>query len=1037
MKYLTTVVLGILGVNAPSFATQYYAVPALTGNANMGVNCIHAPQTIDSSGVATKCKQLTVPNNPRIAAQFPVPPKHYTVEFNNPDSPVFSEFNGYPMIIEHSSGKCFLRNQLVNTVEPKRNVLPSEFTSFEYDCPTGPEESFDTSRLLYQYTVSGAFQPQNDAHLFASVTMQMAAHYFAELYPQQAELCPEWGGQYCLKQLQQRVGYSVEGQKYSSDWDGEFVNLAEGGSVVGQFSHASSLDIVAHEIGHALLSWNSELLYQGEEPSAVQEAFSDMTALAARDYYIRHIDGGAANSFLQSPMVLAWQNSAEKMWWMGTGFNFSGNPLRYIAQPRFDLISIDDTRDLAEANGPHQKAGALNKFFYLLATSEQWSVERAYKLALKAANNCFRRDSGINEAGLCFQSQADYEDKALIGELLRQVGIVSWQSQSEHLAFDIERQLDELRFSVTDNRFSNNQVKRFNVSIDGVPYLAWQKNSGQGSFNKVKTGRLSMPLGAALVELEIQLSNGQTLSAARHVYSADQARCQPMMIGDAMTTLRVNEEQLNVTKVFEQLALNTALYSQDLLTLDFNTHLNNKVVSVFADLDRDRVFEDDNNSNELIFTQTDSSEGASFKLLGAEQVNEGPMLLRVRIDDTQKGACEVADGSQVIDLKINLKSGSNLQSVDFSSQQVNDQITLTAQATGQGSHTFNWYFNGNLEAENTDTLIRAFTAETLVQVDSLRDGQVVATQQKKVQPVASLDLKIQCAVEGTQCLFSTQHLPLPNSVSARYFWQFGDQVDTKDTRTDTSNFIFDYQSSGQYNANLTVYLDSLNAQFTTSTVVNIENAKPEIVFNTTADPLDPMRILFSVENIDLYKKVFWSVEQKRYEQSDLTRDWEYIFNEAGTYPVLLTVIYPDDTPKTIRKEIIVEPAAPVTQPNLQILSIHTDVMSSWAFWSCETKYARDVLPDSEIKSACNNAQINSVLVNTNLEDTSLLRSDYWVDRNKDGIFSQDEKNTNLSFKFDGSRVPVCVTAYTLEQAGSSSACIAPEGGATFNFYINK
>ena len=150
-----------------------------------------------------------------------------------------------------------------------------------------------------------------------------------------------------------------------------------------------------------------------------------------------------------------------------------------------------------------------------------------------------------------------------------------------------------------------------------------------------------MPLGAALVELEIQLSNGQTLSAARHVYSADQARCQLMIIGDPMTNLRVNEEQLNVTKAFEQLAVNTALYSQDLLTLSFNTHLNNKVVTVFADLDRDRVFEDDNNSNELIFTQADSSEGASFKLLGAEQINEGPMLLRVRIDDKQKGACEV------------------------------------------------------------------------------------------------------------------------------------------------------------------------------------------------------------------------------------------------------------------------------------------------------------------------------------------------------------------------------------------------------------
>lgn len=1031
MKYITTAVLSVFGLSAPSFAAQYHAVPALTGNANMGVNCINVPQTQSSSGIATQCQQLTVPNNPRIAAQFPVPPKHYDVMIRNMDSPVFSEFDGYPMVVELSEGRCYLRNELVNTIQPQRNVLPSDFQSFSYDCSHGPKESYDTSRLLYQYTVSGAFQPQNDAHLFASTTMQMAAHYFKDLYPEQRELCPRWGGEYCLKQLQQRVGYSSDGQKYASDWDGEFVNLAEGGSVVKQFAHASSLDIVAHEIGHALLTWNSSLLYQGEEPAAVQEAFSDMTAVAARDYYLRHIDGAVANSFLHSPMATAWLNSSEKQWWLGAGFSFNGAPLRYLAEPRFDLRSVDDARDIAEAIGPHQKAGALNKFFYLLASSPQWNIEKAYKLALKAAANCFQSNSSIAEAGLCFGSEADFADKALISDLLKQVGIVPSQAEATHLQFEIERQLDELSYSVSDRRFYNNQVTRFEVAVDGVPFVEWQKNNGQGSFAKAKNGRLKLPHGANLVEFAVKLSNGKVLSAARHIYSADQARCQPNLVGDAETSVAINSEQLALTKAFEQLSLQTDLYSQDEVALSFNIPLNNRLVSVFADLDRDRVFENDANNNELIFTQADTTNAVKFKLQGTEQLNEGPMLLRVRIDDQQQAACATANNSQVFDLKINLKQGSNLQTVDFSTQQINEQITFTAQASGQGEYTFNWYFDGQLEAKGVNILTRALLSQTQVRVDSIRDGKVVATQKKMVTPVASLGLGIDCAVEGTQCRFTTTHTHLPNTVSARYFWEFGDALNTADTRTNSDSFLFDYKTSGQFNAKLTVYLDSLNAQFTAATQIKIADIRPELSFSSETDPQNALRVLFSVDNIKQYKRVLWFVEQQRYEQTDFTQPWDYTFNKAGTYRVMLTVIYPDGTPKSILKNILV--AEPVVPNDLQILSIDTDIQSYW----CPTKEVRGLTAGSEVVVNCTYAHIDAIQINTNVHDSGLIKHDYWVDRNQDGLFTQDEKNTNYTFVIGASKVPVCVTAYTLEHADTSSACVAPEGGATFNFYITK
>ena len=1034
MKYIPTALLSLLLLSAPSFAAQYHAVPALTGNANMGVNCLNAPQTEKSSGIATQCQQLILPEHPRITAQFPVPPKHYDVMIRNLDAPVFSEFEGYPMVVELSEGRCYLRNELVNTIEPKRNVLPSEFQSFSYDCSNGPEESYDTSRLLFKYMSSGVFQPQNDAHLFASTTMQMAAHYLKDLYPEQDVLCPTWGGDYCLKQLQQRVGYSTEGEKYMSDWDGEFVNLAEGGSVVSQFAHASSLDIVAHEIGHALLTWNSKVLYQGDEPAAIQEAFADMTAVAARDYYLRHIDGKVSNSFLLSQMAQAWLKSTDKQWWLAAGLKFNGAPLRYLAEPRFDLRSVDDARDIAEVAGPHQKAGALNKFFYLLAGSPQWSIEKAYKLALKAAKNCFKSNSSITEAGLCFGSEADFADKALISDLLKQVGIVSSQAESAHLRFDVERQLDELSYSVSDRRFNNNQVKRFDIAVDGVPFVEWQKNNGQGSFSKVKNGRVTLPLGANLVEMVVQLSSGKTLSAARHIYSADQARCQPNLVGDAATNIAVNSEQLALTKAFEQLTYHTDLYSLDEIAISFNTPLNNRLVSVFADLDRDRVFENDANSNELIFTQADTTNAVTFKLQGTEQINEGPMLLRVRIDDKPQAACKIANNSQVFDLKINLKQGSKLQTVDFYTQQVNEQITFTAQATGQGEYKFDWYFDGQLEAQNVKSLTRPLLSETQVRVDSILDGKVVATQQKRITPVALLGLDINCAVEGTQCRFTTTHTNLPNTVSARYFWEFGDALNTADTRTNSDSFLFDYKTSGQFDAKLTVYLDRLNAQFTAATQVNIADTRPELSFSSETDLQNTFRVLFSVDNIKQYKRVLWSVEQQRFEQTDFTQPWDYTFNQAGTHRVMLTVIYPDGTPKSILKNILVE--EPTVPNDLQILSIDTDIKNWNIFW-CTTAKVRDLTSGSDAKVNCKYAYINEIKINTNLSENSLLKHDYWIDRNKDGRFTQDEKNTNHTFVIGDRKIPVCVTAYTLEQADTSSACIAPEGGATFNFYITK
>ena len=55
-------------------------------------------------------------------------------------------------------------------------------------------------------------------------------------------------------------------------WDGEFINIGDGCSF---FYPLSSVDVVAHEVGHGFTSWTSGLIYRGQS-GGLNEAFSDM-----------------------------------------------------------------------------------------------------------------------------------------------------------------------------------------------------------------------------------------------------------------------------------------------------------------------------------------------------------------------------------------------------------------------------------------------------------------------------------------------------------------------------------------------------------------------------------------------------------------------------------------------------------------------------------------------------------------------------------------------------------------------------------------
>lgn len=115
-------------------------------------------------------------------------------------------------------------------------------------------------------------------------------------------------------------------------------------------SLSASLDVVAHEIGHAVTQYTSNLIYQGQS-GALNEAFSDILGTAAEYYY-------------QSEQF-DWM-IGEECWTP----SLAGDGMRYMYDPVADGQSRDHYKSrytgVGDNGGVHINSGIVNLAFYLL-----------------------------------------------------------------------------------------------------------------------------------------------------------------------------------------------------------------------------------------------------------------------------------------------------------------------------------------------------------------------------------------------------------------------------------------------------------------------------------------------------------------------------------------------------------------------------------------------------------------------------------------------------------------------------------------------
>lgn len=166
-------------------------------------------------------------------------------------------------------------------------------------------------------------------------------------------------------------------------WNGTAMTYGDGSynsaTGSGSFAPLTSLDVCGHEVGHAICSHTSDLVY-AKESGAMNEGFSDIWGAAIEDFAFRTIDPNLAN--IMAPYGIGEQIDERDG---GIQYPAAGwRALRYMDEP--NLAGDPDTYggthwqnpdcDPSLANdqcGVHTNSGVLNKWFYLLTNGESAS----------------------------------------------------------------------------------------------------------------------------------------------------------------------------------------------------------------------------------------------------------------------------------------------------------------------------------------------------------------------------------------------------------------------------------------------------------------------------------------------------------------------------------------------------------------------------------------------------------------------------------------------------------------------------------------
>ncbi|ALO43730.1 M4 family metallopeptidase [Pseudoalteromonas phenolica] len=892
-----------------SFAAEntHFAVPAMMGNAKMGLLCAQAPEFTSQD-----CQTAVIPDTPLTRARFPYIPEQYNLFYRDENSQLFSQYSGYPFVVKHESGMCSLENPAVVT---RQNAV--NFPVYSYSCDGMALESANLSRLNFNYFGQGDFQTENDVHFYAGITMDILHQQLALMYPDSAEACTA-GADYCLEQLSVIVDGDTTFR--TSSWDGEHVLLDRGMATGGYFSHGSSLDIIAHETGHAVLTWNSDISFEFKGTAAIQEAFADLTAVLVRSEFYKRLQTGGEQNFIESDAHQQLSIDGTFYYAMAWDSYIGNKALRYLFSPMTDGASIDDWRDIeTETPGPHYQAGILNRFFYRLSISDGWDIAKTFRLTMKAAQSCFVEDTSFEHAAFCLIDVADEQDKARVSAKLQEVGLIPTNSLANNLDFSIERLYTSINYALSESEQA--ELSAVNISLNEQPVHQWQANLNTPSqFNAIKQAQLNLESGEHLLSIETTNTQGQTKTGHRLLSIFSDPLCKPDTENVLSNQLSMNGEDFVLEQGYTFLVPQNAWYQQALGEFQFHNMPTDKVVSVFYDLNRDRQFSDD--ENVLSATEFDTA----ISLPSVDTV-PSDMLVRLRIDDAAVSSCTANELSQSVDLKVHIEAGVPSTPIDFSYKQVEQTLHLTVLSSYGEQAMFRWILPEQVIEQTDSKLEQAVNTQGayVVSLEHVENDRVLSRAEKQIELIADPNLAIACEAQGTQCEFTVSHTVLPEAVE--YQWTLaGEQV----IRQDAQPFSYDFEAYGVFNVALSMMTIDGRAEFSTESQITLEEVLPELDLLVGKQVNNTISLIADSELGEGFT-LNWLIDGQL--QSSHEKEITHNFTTAQT--VTLQLLKSGEVVKEVSKLV-----TPMTIPNLTIQCVLTGTQ-------CELSASHD-LPDNNL-----------------------------------------------------------------------------------------
>jgi len=841
---------------------SHVAVPAMMGNAKMGLLCAQAPEF-----ASRDCQTTVIPDNGRTRALFPYIPEQYNLLYRDEDSRLFSQFSGYPFVVKHQDGVCSLENAAVIT---RKNTV--DYPVYNYTCDGAAQESADLSRVQVNYIGAGVFQTENDAHFYGGITMDILHKEFAAMYPNTTVPCDS-EAEYCLEQLNVVVNGSSE--PYSSAWKDGRVLLGRGIIGNGGFSHATSLDIIAHETGHALLTWNSTIGYENNDTAAIQEAFADLTAVLVRNEFYKKLQAGGEQNFIESDAHQQLSTDGNFYYAMAWDKYVQNRALRYLYSPMTDGKSIDDWRDIEiETPGPHYQAGIFNRFFYRLSISEGWDIAKTFRLTMKAAQSCFVENTTFEHAAFCLIDAAEEQDKARVSAKLQEVGLIPTNSLVNNLDFSIERLYTSINYALAEPEQA--ELSALNIRLNEKPLYQWKSNyNTQSQFNAIKRAQLNLESGEHILSIETTNTQGETKTGHRLLSIFADPWCQPETGNILSNQLSVNGEDFVLEQSYTFLAPLNAWYQQSLGEFELHNISADKVLSVFYDLNRDRQFSDD----EKVLSTTEYN--TAIKLPNVDAV-PGDMLVRMRVDDADASACAKNELSQSVDLKVHIEAGTPSTPIDFSHKQVEQTLKLVVTPSYANNTLFRWILPEQIIEQTASELEKAINAQGayVIALEHVENDKVLSRATKQIELIADPNLVIACEAQNTKCVLSASH----NSQNAavEYKWTLaGEQI----TKQDNQSFTYDFAGYGEFDVALTMaYIDG-TAEFSTNTRVTLEESLPDLSL-TVGKQVNSLITLQASSEFDERYSLNWLIGGELQSSHEKNITYEFVSAQMVTLQLL-------------------------------------------------------------------------------------------------------------------------------------------------------